>query len=94
MSFSISLSATVGLVCMFATKLYIIIFHPERNVRQSLLAAKPVMPSPKLNQCYSSIPSSYHSNGRQDTAQSTQSDYGGGSIHHRYIRIGCIAYRI
>ncbi|XP_062575063.1 metabotropic glutamate receptor 3-like [Saccostrea cucullata] len=76
MSFSISLSATVGLICMFATKLYIIILHPERNVRQSLLAAKPVMPSPKLNNCYSSIPSSYHSNGRQDTAQSVQSDYG------------------
>lgn len=94
MSFSISLSATVGLVCMFATKLYIIIFHPERNVRQSLLAAKPVMPSPKLNQCYSSIPSSYHSNGRQDTAQSTQSDYAGGSTHHRYIRKECIAYCI
>ncbi|XP_061197748.1 metabotropic glutamate receptor-like [Saccostrea echinata] len=76
MSFSISLSATVGLICMFATKLYIIILHPERNVRQSLLAAKPVMPSPKLNNCYSSIHSSYHSNGRQDTAQSVQSDYG------------------
>lgn len=94
MSFSISLSATVGLVCMFATKLYIIIVHPERNVRQSLLAAKPVMPSPKLTQCYSSIPSSYLSNGRQDTAHSTQSDYGGGSIHHRYIRKGCIAFVI
>uniref|UniRef100_A0A8W8JRJ7 G-protein coupled receptors family 3 profile domain-containing protein n=1 Tax=Magallana gigas TaxID=29159 RepID=A0A8W8JRJ7_MAGGI len=83
MSFSISLSATVGLVCMFATKLYIIIVHPERNVRQSLLAAKPVMPSPKLTQCYSSIPSSYLSNGRQDTAHSTQSDYGDLEMVHR-----------
>lgn len=87
MSFSISLSATVGLICMFATKLYIIILHPERNVRQSLLAAKPGMPSPKLNNCYYSINSTCHSNGRQDTAQSAQSEDGGKKLtEHRSVR--------
>ncbi|XP_067659268.1 metabotropic glutamate receptor 8-like [Haliotis asinina] len=38
MCFSISLSATVALVCMFTPKLYIILLHPERNVRQSMMA--------------------------------------------------------
>ncbi|KAK4004756.1 hypothetical protein OUZ56_006481 [Daphnia magna] len=36
MSVTISLSATVTLACLFSPKLYIIIFHPERNVRQAL----------------------------------------------------------
>ena len=40
LSFSVSLSATVALVCMFVPKLYIILIHPERNVRQSMLSAK------------------------------------------------------
>ena len=34
MSVTISLSATVTLACLFSPKLYIIIVHPERNVRQ------------------------------------------------------------
>ncbi len=40
MCFSISLSATVSLVCLFTPKLYIIILHPERNIRQSMLSTK------------------------------------------------------
>ncbi|XP_066967578.1 metabotropic glutamate receptor 2-like [Macrobrachium rosenbergii] len=36
-SVTISLSATVALVCLFGPKLYIILFHPERNVRQSMI---------------------------------------------------------
>lgn len=52
MSFAISLSATVALACMFAPKLYIIVFHPERNVRQSLMAAKPVMSGPVVQNNY------------------------------------------
>ncbi|XP_035825890.1 metabotropic glutamate receptor 4-like [Aplysia californica] len=38
MCFSISLSATVALICMFTPKLYIILLRPERNVRQSMMA--------------------------------------------------------
>ena len=40
MCFSISLSASVALVCLFVPKLYIILLHPERNVRQSMMASK------------------------------------------------------
>uniref|UniRef100_A0A1I8J0Y6 G_PROTEIN_RECEP_F3_4 domain-containing protein n=1 Tax=Macrostomum lignano TaxID=282301 RepID=A0A1I8J0Y6_9PLAT len=39
LSFSISLSATVSLACLFGPKLYIILFRPERNVRQSMMAS-------------------------------------------------------
>ncbi|XP_047495202.1 metabotropic glutamate receptor 6-like [Penaeus chinensis] len=38
-SVTISLSATVALVCLFTPKLYIILLHPERNVRQSMMPA-------------------------------------------------------
>ncbi|CAG2111031.1 unnamed protein product, partial [Medioppia subpectinata] len=37
MSVSISLSATVTLLCLFTPKIYIIILHPEKNVRQSMM---------------------------------------------------------
>jgi metabotropic X receptor len=37
MSVAISLSATVTLVCLFTPKLYIIILHPEKNIRQSMM---------------------------------------------------------
>lgn len=40
MCFSISLSATVVLACMFTPKVYIILLHPKRNVRQTMMAAK------------------------------------------------------
>ena len=40
MCFSISLSGTVSLVCLFTPKLYIILLHPERNVRQSMMSSK------------------------------------------------------
>lgn len=38
MSLSISLSATVSLACLFAPKVYLMLFHPERNVRQTMMA--------------------------------------------------------
>ncbi|XP_050413561.2 metabotropic glutamate receptor [Patella vulgata] len=41
MCFSISLSATVTLACMFTPKVHIIIFHPERNIRQSMMVPRP-----------------------------------------------------
>lgn len=36
LSVSISLSATVTLLCLFSPKLYIILLHPEKNIRQSV----------------------------------------------------------
>lgn len=36
MCYSIILSATVTLICMFAPKLYVILTHPEKNIRQSM----------------------------------------------------------
>ena len=35
--FFFSLSATVTIVCLFTPKLYIILLHPEKNVRQSMM---------------------------------------------------------
>ena len=40
MSFSCSISATVALVLLFFPKIYIIILHPERNVRASYTTTK------------------------------------------------------
>ncbi|XP_062564538.1 metabotropic glutamate receptor 2-like [Armigeres subalbatus] len=37
MAVTISLSATVTLVCLFSPKLYIILIRPERNIRQSMM---------------------------------------------------------
>ncbi|XP_054707445.1 metabotropic glutamate receptor 6-like [Uloborus diversus] len=37
MSVTVSLSATVTLFCLFTPKLYVILIHPEKNVRQSLM---------------------------------------------------------
>lgn len=31
---SISLSATVALVCLYSPKIYILLFHPDKNVRK------------------------------------------------------------
>ena len=31
---AISLSASVALICLYAPKVYIIVFHPEKNVRK------------------------------------------------------------
>ncbi|KAI1297145.1 Metabotropic glutamate receptor [Halotydeus destructor] len=43
MCVAISLSSTVTLICLFTPKLYIILLHPEKNVRQSM------MPTQKYN---------------------------------------------
>ena len=32
-----SLSATVTIVCLYTPKLYIILLHPEKNIRQSMM---------------------------------------------------------
>ncbi|KAL3227992.1 hypothetical protein MRX96_003923 [Rhipicephalus microplus] len=38
MAMAVSLSGTVTLICFFFPKLYIIVLHPEKNVRQSMMA--------------------------------------------------------
>ena len=38
--FLFSLSATVTIVCLFTPKLYIILLHPEKNIRQSMMTSK------------------------------------------------------
>ncbi|XP_032517758.2 metabotropic glutamate receptor 2-like [Danaus plexippus] len=40
MAVTISLSASVTLACLFAPKMHIILFHPERNVRGTLTASR------------------------------------------------------
>ncbi|XP_067123337.1 metabotropic glutamate receptor 6-like [Centruroides vittatus] len=40
MCLTISLSATVTLVCLFTPKIYNVIWHPERNVRMSIMKQK------------------------------------------------------
>ncbi|KAK6618452.1 hypothetical protein RUM43_013645 [Polyplax serrata] len=40
MAVTISLSASVTLACLFSPKLYIILVHPERNIRQSMMPAR------------------------------------------------------
>ncbi|XP_045498209.1 metabotropic glutamate receptor 2-like [Colias croceus] len=40
MAVTISLSASVTLVCLFSPKLYIILVRPERNVRQSMMPVR------------------------------------------------------
>ncbi|XP_049808113.1 metabotropic glutamate receptor 4-like [Schistocerca nitens] len=48
MSVTISLSASVTLACLFSPKLYIIIVHPERNVRQSMMPVRYSAKSPAV----------------------------------------------
>ncbi|XP_064643302.1 metabotropic glutamate receptor 3-like isoform X2 [Lineus longissimus] len=56
--FSISLSATIALICLFTPKLYIILLRPERNVRQSMMSSKNVSLS-KQNSSHSRVDSAY-----------------------------------
>ena len=39
MCLTISLSATVALVCLYLPKVYIIVFHPDKNVRKLTMNA-------------------------------------------------------
>ena len=39
MCLTISLSATVALVCLYIPKVYIIVFHPDKNVRKLTMTA-------------------------------------------------------
>ena len=72
MCYSISLSATVALICMFSPKLYIILTHPEKNVRQSIATSRmltstttyPSSVNHSQNCQYSSIPGEQNGHGR------------------------------
>lgn len=76
MCYTISLSATVSLVCMFTPKLYIILTHPEKNVRKSVTSyvprqytansAQPYTQNSTTALCqYSAIPTQQEPNGRK-----------------------------
>ena len=39
MCLTVSLSATVALMCLYMPKVYIIVFHPDKNVRKLTMAA-------------------------------------------------------
>lgn len=64
LSVSISLSATVTLLCLFSPKLYIILLHPEKNIRQSV-----TMPQHK----YSTTIHHHHNQQQQQSNQKTVS---------------------
>ncbi|XP_037090177.1 metabotropic glutamate receptor-like [Pollicipes pollicipes] len=66
MSVSISLSASIAIACLFTPKLYIILLHPERNVRQSMM-------SQKQNQ-YKPVPNNTSLTSRTRVDSCTQSD--------------------
>lgn len=68
LSVSISLSATVTLLCLFMPKLYIILLHPEKNVRQSM------MPQQKYSKVISStakMPNNHETSGQNAVIQVT-----------------------
>jgi hypothetical protein len=44
------LSATVTIVCLFTPKLYIVLLHPEKNIRQSMMTQSKYQNSLKTNQ--------------------------------------------
>ncbi|XP_037076354.1 metabotropic glutamate receptor-like [Pollicipes pollicipes] len=66
MSVSISLSASIAIACLFTPKLYIILLHPERNVRQSMM-------SQKYSQC-SQVRTNISLSSQQRIDSGTQSD--------------------
>ncbi|XP_074605223.1 metabotropic glutamate receptor 8-like [Brevipalpus obovatus] len=37
LSYSINSSSTIAILCLFSAKLYIILLHPEKNIRQSMI---------------------------------------------------------
>jgi len=66
----VSISATVALVCLFGPKVYIVIFQPHKNVRQSATpglqgggrgSAKPFIPSPNNANATTTSYSTYES---------------------------------
>ena len=77
MCFSISLSSTVSLACMFAPKLYIILMHPDMNVRQTIMVSKPVITTTN------SKTNNYYATCRTDTP--IQSDGGGKTLAYSLI---------
>ncbi|XP_046460582.1 metabotropic glutamate receptor 2-like isoform X1 [Daphnia pulex] len=81
MSVTISLSATVTLACLFSPKLYIIIFHPERNVRQAL-----TVPTAKASIQKNSSPCTNNghllNNGANKTTESVRGLMASSAIQH------------
>merc|ERR1719362_1005781 len=74
MSITISLSAMVCLVILFSPKLYIIILHPEKNIRAGLgIAAK------YKKAC---LPSSQQNGTKEEGGHLRQQEVGGGGGGH------------
>ncbi|GAB6033506.1 hypothetical protein CHUAL_013385 [Chamberlinius hualienensis] len=51
---SISLSATVALVCLYSPKIYIIVFHPDKNVRKLTMNSATYKKAPTSSTCATS----------------------------------------
>ncbi|XP_014677135.1 PREDICTED: metabotropic glutamate receptor-like, partial [Priapulus caudatus] len=67
----VSLSGTVSLICLFTPKMYIIVMHPERNVRQSMMTK----PASAATSSYTKQPSNVHQTSSSYRVDSgTQSD--------------------
>ncbi|XP_063965830.1 metabotropic glutamate receptor 8-like [Lytechinus pictus] len=68
-SFAVCLSATVSLACLFAPKVYIILFRPKRNVRMNNTTVKHV------KNCHHVIPQSAISHSCSNVEESTPDDH-------------------
>lgn len=51
---SVSLSATVALVCLYSPKIYIIVFHPDKNVRKLTMNSATYKKAPTSSTCATS----------------------------------------
>ena len=92
MSFSITLSATVALVCLFTPKLYIILLHPERNIRQSMMSSKSICKVPSNNSSSARIDSCTQSDGKHISDRVNRDRHSRNDVHGTHFTNGWWAY--